>query len=369
MKSELLQFISQHDDWKEQLSNLKIKVKEVPNYPNLYIFNYDIMADFSNPIVQEARGIILNVANNKIVCLPFRKFGNYDESYADKIDWESARVQEKVDGSIIKLYYLDGWKFATNSVPFAEMANAFDSTSFLDLIKDAHKDYEHLTNVAELNTNYTYIFELVHPLHTIVVHYSTPKLYHLATRDNTTMEYVEVDLGIEKPLLYAGNSLEEVLTNVEQLNSDNNSVQHEGFVVVDKYNNRVKVKSSLYFYYHKLFSSKSYTKKDIIELLLSEDETLISEICNSQLLKCKVYYYRWQLELFKLKAMEVYNLAITLKEEYLHDRKPIAIRLLKHNLSNIGFKAIDSNLSFDEVYKGLPLNYILRNVKDYDELL
>lgn len=79
-----------------------IGIKEESPYA---IFNYAIGCDFSNPIVQEARGIIIDLENLDVVCWPFRKFGNYNESYADKIDWSTARVQEKIDGSIIKLWW------------------------------------------------------------------------------------------------------------------------------------------------------------------------------------------------------------------------------------------------------------------------
>ena len=59
------------------------------------VFNYNITCDFKNPIVQEARGIILDIKSFEVVCWPFRKFGNYNESYADEIDWTTARVQER----------------------------------------------------------------------------------------------------------------------------------------------------------------------------------------------------------------------------------------------------------------------------------
>lgn len=84
------------------LDKLGVNIRE--EYP-FVIFNYGIECDFSNPIVQEARGIIIDLENLDVVCWPFRKFGNYNESYADNIDWPTARVQEKIDGSIVKLWW------------------------------------------------------------------------------------------------------------------------------------------------------------------------------------------------------------------------------------------------------------------------
>lgn len=100
--SYICRFISEHENWRELLDEMGIGIKE--EYP-FAIFNYTIGCDFSSPIVQEARGIIIDLENLDVACWPFRKFGNYNESYADKIDWATAMVQEKVDGSIVKLWW------------------------------------------------------------------------------------------------------------------------------------------------------------------------------------------------------------------------------------------------------------------------
>jgi len=50
------------------------------------------------------------------VAYPFNKFFNFGEEYADNIDWESAHVLEKVDGSLIKVYFHNGaWCVGTNN--------------------------------------------------------------------------------------------------------------------------------------------------------------------------------------------------------------------------------------------------------------
>ena len=98
---ELLNFINQHEDWKELLQEAPyfLEVKEDEGY---VLLKYNqIKSDFSQPIVQQARGIIVKYLHDcgfwKIVCWPFDKFFNYGESYAASIDWSSARVQEKID--------------------------------------------------------------------------------------------------------------------------------------------------------------------------------------------------------------------------------------------------------------------------------
>lgn len=92
--SKICCFIKENPQWREILKNeYGITIKE--EYPYA-IFNYGINSDFSIPIVQEARGIIINIENLEVACFPFRKFGNYNESYADKIDWNRALMEESV---------------------------------------------------------------------------------------------------------------------------------------------------------------------------------------------------------------------------------------------------------------------------------
>ena len=160
------------DDWREKLDEKKIGIKEKDG---LVIFNYDIAADFSDPVVQEARGIILDMNTLDVVCWPFRKFGNFQESYSDKIDWDTARVQDKIDGSIVKLWYLDGWRWSTNSMIDAKDAvSSITSIDYLKLIKDT-ANYN-MIPFDELDHDYTYIFELTGPLNQIVVLSDIPLL-------------------------------------------------------------------------------------------------------------------------------------------------------------------------------------------------
>ena len=73
--SQLCRFISDNENWQKLLEEKKIKVStEGP----LAIFNYKIECDFRDPVVQEARGIIINLDTLEVVCWPFRKFGNWN---------------------------------------------------------------------------------------------------------------------------------------------------------------------------------------------------------------------------------------------------------------------------------------------------
>ena len=233
--SVLCRFLAAHPaDWEERLSALGIRMKRGGA---LCIFNYNITSDFSLPEVAEARGIILDTEKREVVCWPFRKFGNYNESYADRIDWQTARVQEKVDGSIVKLWF-DGkrgaWQFSTNGCIRAEEASVDGrwDLKYGDLIRKA-ENYGEIPFYA-LDREKTYIFELVSPEAPIVVAYPKTLLYHIGTRSNLTGREETPDIGLPRPKEYPLSSLEDCLRAAAALNATKEAVTEEGFVVVDE---------------------------------------------------------------------------------------------------------------------------------------
>ena len=74
-----------------------ITAKPHPELPNLVQFRYDqIDSPMGLRMCQEARGVILDSADNwNVVARPFDKFFNVEEGHAAKIDWSTARAQEK----------------------------------------------------------------------------------------------------------------------------------------------------------------------------------------------------------------------------------------------------------------------------------
>jgi len=234
---------------------------------NLYLIKYNqIRSDFSNKAVRQSRGIILEKETNKIVCWPFDKFFNYGEKYAAKIDWTSARVQEKIDGSIIKVFYYNGWKVATNGTIDAykaEITNGSKYKTFGDLFNEAEKG---LNLFNKLDPEYTYIFELVSPWNRVVVPYKEIKIFHIGTRNNKIGQEVTTDIGVSKPKEYSFSSLEDVIAMTEHMSYD-----QEGYVVVDKNWNRVKVKSPAYLAVHKLSNNGVITRERVIELIITNE--------------------------------------------------------------------------------------------------
>ena len=218
-KLELRDFILSHDNWEELLTadpyNLKISCDD-----GYIMFKYNqVASDFSIPLVREARGIIFRENDLECVCHAFNKFGNYGESYCPDIDWGTASVQEKVDGSLIKIWFDNGWYISTNGTIDACKAELNDVKyqNFGQLVLDAiHKEFgmEHYF-FDMLDHKYTYMFELVSPYNRVVIPYKETKLYFLGMRDmedgqELNPEDSDISNFLDIPKRYELHSLEDV---------------------------------------------------------------------------------------------------------------------------------------------------------------
>jgi len=340
--SELVNYINNHPNtWEQDLCDLNIDMK---HDGDLTIFNYGIGADFSNPLVQEARGIILR--ENNVVCWPFRKFGNYSEEYCDSIDWSSAQVQEKIDGSIVKLWWNNNaWQWSTNKTINAANAPIADvDISFLDVIQSAD-NYENIA-FDELNKHYTYIFELTSPMTQIVIKYDNTHLYHLGTRDNVSGQEYLLDIGIEQPKRYDISNFEQALAAVNVLNDTN--IAHEGFVVVDKYFNRIKIKTPQYIMYHHAINNGHITAKRLYTVLTSDDIDVNVLLQQYPAYKSRVEQY------YAARHDAIVFIESTRMLAEVMTRKEIANIIKNHHYAKLGFIALDCKDSPEAIISKLP---------------
>lgn len=372
INSKLCIFISENENWREILKNdYGISIKE--EYP-LAIFNYGIESDFHNSIVQEARGIIIDIERLEVVCWPFRKFGNYNEDYADKIDWNTARVQEKIDGSIIKMWWNEitgEWQFSTNAMISAKdaLANSLTGKMFYDLILFADNFGNLKYAIPALNKEYTFIFELVCPETQVVIKYHTTHLYHIGTRNNQTGVEVGSHFNIEWPKEYPLNSLDDCINAAIELNKGNdgkiNSVKKEGFVVVDANWNRIKIKSPDYLMMHRMSSNSNFSKERIVELIRSKTVN-VSDLCNDfPNFTHYIKFYDFKIAEFEHQAKVFCDLTRRIYEEYSHDRKAVAMVIKKHRFSAIGFMCLDSGKNGAEILAEMELSRYCKYIPDY----
>lgn len=293
---KLLEFIKQNANWEQILAEKPycLKIKKDDEYT---LLSYDqIKSDFYNEIVRECRGIILENKTLEPVCIPFYKFGNYGEGYVPNIDWNSARTQEKVDGSLIKVWFHNGkWRVSTNGTIDAYKCEIGQ----IDLLKldCPYKYFGELFDKAKenvgldfdkLNKDYTYMFELVSPYNKVVIEYKEITIYHIGTRNNRTLEELDIDIGVHKPKQFALGTLQECLDSASKL-----PYNEEGYVVVDKDWNRIKIKSPQYVAVHHIKNNGDVNIASIVQLIrtneIGEFLTYFAEYTNNvNIIKSKI---------------------------------------------------------------------------------
>lgn len=336
----LLDFVNSHSNWYELLTkepyNLIIR-----NKYNYYLFKYNMLtSDMSNPIVREARGCILyecGYQRYELVCYPFDKFFNIDEPNNDiKIDWSTASVQEKVDGSIVKFWYHNNlWRVSTNGTIDAGDAQVNENLTFEKLIYEA---LPYSFRFSMLDKNYTYIFELVSPFNQVVLQYPKTELYYLGRRNNKTeLEDAEIpswiiDLGIKYPKRYSLSSKEECKKAVEDL-----AFQGEGFVVCDAKFNRVKIKSPKYVLLHHSISNIKPTDKFFLESIREGNIDDILSIKPSFI----SYYEGFNERLNKLKNNINYSWSVCSRT--IASRKEFAENAKGYSWNRFLFKKFENN--------------------------
>ena len=248
--------------------NLKIQTEG-----NLVMLKYNqLTSDFSEPIVQECRGIILDKRNWEVVLFPFFKFFNYGEPYAAALDESKIYVYQKIDGSLIKVWFYEGiWRISSNGMIDASEAIVNENINLSSLLLKTLGEYgltwESFTST--LDKEYTYMYELATPDNKVVVPYEDYNLFYLGQRHNRTgQEAYCPDERISNVGVYSFQTIEDVINSAKELPDS-----EEGYVVRDQNWNRVKIKNPIYFMLHKIANNG---KPDILQYVLerNEDELL-----------------------------------------------------------------------------------------------
>jgi hypothetical protein len=250
---KIIDFLNEHiNNFEEVLSQEPYCVTTKRSGDYFLLMYSQLNSDFSNPIVRECRGSIFTINNGKVecVCMPFFKFGNYGESYADIININSLSATEKIDGSLIKVWYHNGWHVSTNGTidAYTAMISNYPDKSFGDVFDEAI-EYNNEQFFSILNPYFVYMFELVSPYTRVVVPYANIELYLLSARNMITfMEtpYITASeqlksLGVKIPQKFPLNTIEDCLSYVQIFDKN-----HEGIVVCDDMFHRVKIKSPEY---------------------------------------------------------------------------------------------------------------------------
>ena len=267
-KLKVIRFINSNPNWRAILSsspyNLIIK-----DLGDCTLIKYNqLFSDFKEPMVREARGIIIQKKGRKyrLVRIAFTKFFCAGDPNAKRDLYKLAHrkqwfVEEKIDGSLITLAWWDNkWHISTSGnidaykAPLS-FANG-DIQNFGELFEYASKgkiDYK------QLNKRFTYIFELVGLENKVVVPYEVEDIYYLGRRNNNTLLEVpyfkDNCAGVEdckRPkcrVVDISKNPKKIIKELQrEVNSFTKDQEHfEGYVISDSsLKTRVKMKSSKY---------------------------------------------------------------------------------------------------------------------------
>jgi T4 RnlA family RNA ligase len=252
-------------------------------------FKYcQIKSDKHLQIVQECRGIILEVGTWNVVARGFERFFNYGEEVRrwNKVDFNSDNlgVFEKVDGSIITMFnYENEWRISTSGVIDGTSNVNGGIMTFRELFDKGADRYPDFWD--NIKPEYVYVFELVSPFNRVVTEYNYTDLRVLSMRHADTMvELTQEEVEEVKPFnilgakRYVHTSLEGILEGLQNL-----AYKEEGFVIVD-YNNmnefgnfaRVKMKTEEYVRLHHLKDSVSASPRRLVEVVIANEGDEVS---------------------------------------------------------------------------------------------
>lgn len=273
------------------------------DYPHKVLLKYSqIESNFTHEEVRDARGIVLEKRGWNVMSLAFRKFFNIGEGHAAPIDWKTARVFKKMDGSLIHAYFdyvVGKWCFGTTGTAEGEgsvdnfhygvgddctfsdlFIYAFINTSkykttgeemTLDMYKNVKSDFvSALREVLDRYKGLTISFELCTQFNVVVTPHTTSRVHLLSARNMYSMtEYGPVEMKEMSDFLNIPLSPTYDLKNHEELLNSFIGMPYadEGYVVCDANFNRVKLKNPAYLTVHHLKDENAFWR--VIDIVRS----------------------------------------------------------------------------------------------------
>lgn len=211
---------------------------------NLSIYNYTPKVQFDrlwNEITMQTRGLILDDEMN-VIAKPFGKFFNLEEHKPEDIPNLPFDVFEKMDGSLIILVLY-------NNAPLIATRGSFESDQAKHATNILYTKYQHIFHLLE--SDKTYLLELIAPQNRIVVNYGEiDDLFLITVIDNKTGKETLPDIGFPMVKQYNGITDLKELKALEETNK-------EGFVARFSNGFRVKIKFAEYCRLHRLITGIS----------------------------------------------------------------------------------------------------------------
>lgn len=186
--AELLELLKDHDfnTVKDIMKSFNVNTKQ---HKNLYMLYFSDDADFSDKIVRQANGAILEKNTNKLIHYSFEKtYEGFTEDIMSKDPYEKQKLKNfsilpYFEGSLIKVFYHDNqWRIGTSRFIDASNTKWTSKKSFMELFKEALKvcflvEYEQF--IETLIPENCYTFLLQHPENKLVCNVEHPMIFQI----------------------------------------------------------------------------------------------------------------------------------------------------------------------------------------------
>jgi len=271
----------------------------VGNKGPYWVLNY--MQGSRNEYNQLVRGMIIRKPNGQtindpldlIVSFPFMRFYNKGEKEAAPVDFSKADMLEKLDGSMVGVFFPDGDpskpQYHTRKMVSAHkpdmdmMIGGFETAKsgpqpFMKIIGE----YVNKLHFTKEDVAMTYVFEFIHEISKVLTSYSPEKygLHLLGARNIRTHRELTEDqldviarrIGAPRPRRWNTTGDEaEIRQMMDEIGKDTENF--EGAVFRDPEGNRVKLKRDDYVKLHHLLDKLSF-KHLIPKVLEGESEEI-----------------------------------------------------------------------------------------------
>ncbi len=236
------------------------------------------------PVSMFCRGLVLNLKDKKVVCLPPAKFFNLSESQCpisekELLEMDKISIDEKVDGSGLLVFRNEGeWDAITLGSFNSDQAKL--AKTWINKKWFAPRGYESMMN-------YSFFMEIIYPENRIICDYEG---YHgfisLCSYDNYSGEYGYYNTSKLKSLGLIINKgtpidLKKYEYSFDQLKNhlDSLSGNEEGFIIVTEDGRRAKLKGEKYLTLHraKYLLTPLSTYEAMVEGKVEESRRLIPE--------------------------------------------------------------------------------------------
>lgn len=240
---KLIQHSKNIDELKEKLLD-KTKDLYFSQNDELLLISNDYTKNVKNmsELERECRSVIVD-NNLKIICYTFDSI-YYNEDAKEYLiindNINNIQINKCYEGTLITFYYYNNnWKISTRKSLDANKSYFHSKKSYYELVKDVVGDLDEFTN--KLDTNYYYMFVLVHYENINLVNYSHEfgneykKLIHIMTRN---IEHQEVLLELKENFIIIPERYQDytMLDNLNQKSLYKFPLKDEG-LVIKVYNN------------------------------------------------------------------------------------------------------------------------------------